>query len=114
MPTNKNKMTKQARLRMESEKAKKYYADREIEEAISPKELKLKAALKAVKKEVQRAMCLHQPLHSAHEAYGVLLEEVDELWDEVKKNSKTRDAMLMREEAIQVAAMAVRFLIDVL
>ena len=46
---------------------------------------------------------------STHEGYAVLLEEVDELWDEIKKNgSKDR----LTKEAIQVAAMSIRFLID--
>lgn len=47
----------------------------------------------------------------SHEAYGVLLEEVDELWDEVKKRVIDRKAM--RKEAIQVAAMAIRFVMNV-
>jgi hypothetical protein len=51
--------------------------------------------------------------HSAHEGYAVLLEEVEELWAEVKKSPKKRDPDAMRTEAIQVAAMALRFLIDV-
>jgi hypothetical protein len=42
-----------------------------------------------------------------------LLEEIDELWDEVKKSPKKRNPVAMREEAVQVAAMALRFLIDV-
>jgi NTP pyrophosphatase (non-canonical NTP hydrolase) len=76
---------------------------------------KIKPVIKAVRKEVERAMTLHSgSMRNAHEAYAVLLEEVDELWDEVKKNSKTRDPIKMREEAIQVAAMAVRMIVDVL
>lgn len=51
--------------------------------------------------------------NSAHEGYAVLLEEVDELWEEVKKNPKTRSKAAMRAEAIQVAAMALRFIHDV-
>lgn len=43
-----------------------------------------------------------------HEAYAVLLEEVDELWDDVKANHKYG----ARAEAIQVAAMAIRFVVD--
>ncbi len=53
------------------------------------------------------------PMNSAHEGYGVLLEEVDELWDQVKINQKRRDIAKMRSEAIQVAAMALRFAFDV-
>ena len=45
--------------------------------------------------------------NSTHEGFAVLKEEVDELWDEVKSNApKDR----LREEAIQVAAMVIRFI----
>jgi len=51
---------------------------------------------------------------SAHEGYAVLLEEVHELWDEVRKGgTKPRSRERMRAEAIQVAAMAIRFASDV-
>ncbi len=53
-----------------------------------------------------------RPEASAHEGYAVLEEEVDELWDEVKANHPERVAR-MRAEAIQVAAMAIRFIEDV-
>ena len=46
---------------------------------------------------------------------AVIAEELDELWDEVKLNPRKnpqRNAT-MREEAIQVAAMAIRFVLDV-
>jgi len=72
--------------------------------------------------------------NSAHEGYAVLLEEVDELWDEIKINPKkilprknfpqelalSGDALKrwqkkqwyerMREEAVQVAAMGLKFM----
>lgn len=51
--------------------------------------------------------------NSAHEGYAVLAEEVDELWAHVKTNQKKRDIEAMRKEAIQVAAMALRFAIEV-
>lgn len=81
----------------------------------SQDDAKIKPVMKAIRKELKRAMTLHPgSMRNAHEAYAVLLEEVDELWDEIKKNSKTRDPLKMREEAIQVAAMAARLIIDVL
>lgn len=62
--------------------------------------------------ELQRAMNLHPtPMHNAHEGYAVLLEEVDELWDEIKKRDKNWTEI--RKEAIQVAAMAMRFVLEV-
>ena len=50
-----------------------------------------------------------KPFNSPHEGWAVLREEVDELWDEVKADS---DAKTMRSEAIQVAAMALRFMLE--
>ena len=45
---------------------------------------------------------------SLHEAYGVLLEEVDEDWEIVKQKESGRDLAHLRHELVQVAAMAVR------
>lgn len=53
-------------------------------------------------------------MHSAHEGFAVLLEEVEELKAEVFKGGKQkRDIKAMRAEAVQVAAMALRFIEDV-
>ena len=66
----------------------------------------------AVEDEVNRAISLYPQMNSAHEGYAVLLEEVKELWDEIKKSPKRRDYAAMRDEAIQVAAMAIRLIVD--
>lgn len=58
--------------------------------------------------ELSRA-AMWPPFNSAHEGYAVLLEEVDELWAHVKTNQKRRDLAAMRAEAVQVAAMAIKF-----
>ena len=61
--------------------------------------------------EIADARSKHPDYHSAHEGYAVILEELDELWDEVKKREPSKDRM--RAEAIQVAATAIRFIEDV-
>ena len=63
--------------------------------------------------EVQKTVDIWPTFNSAHEAYSVLAEEVDELWSHVKTNQKKRDIAEMRKEAIQVAAMAIRFASEV-
>lgn len=65
-----------------------------------------------VKAELARAS-VWPPMNSAHEGYGILLEEVDELFDQVKIKQKNRDLEKMKAEAIQVAAMALRFAHDI-
>jgi hypothetical protein len=69
----------------------------------------LDAIVDLVLAEWRRATAQFPPMASAHEGYAVLLEEVDELWDEVKAN-RPREAAA---EAVQVAAMALRLLHDV-
>lgn len=61
--------------------------------------------------ELIKARAAHRPMTSIHEGYAVILEEFDELWDEIKM--KHPDPAKLRKEAIQLAAMALRFLIEV-
>lgn len=63
--------------------------------------------------ELERATKKFGAFHNAHEGYAVLLEEMDELWEEVKKHRSPANNLAMRREAIQVAAMAMRFVYDV-
>ena len=81
--------------------------------------MKKEKVLERISKEHDRAVSKFGKFHNAHEAYAVLLEEKDELWDAVKmrpdgvdSEGRTRTEAL-EEEAIQVGAMALRFLIDV-
>lgn len=61
-----------------------------------------------IKEEFNRAVRKHglPEKFSPHECYGVLLEEVDELWDSIKANNSEH----ARKEAVQVGAMALRYL----
>lgn len=63
--------------------------------------------------EVRSARRRFSAFNSAHEGYAVMLEEVDELWDEVKAQNSERKIDNMRAEAKQVAAMAISFMVDV-
>ncbi len=48
----------------------------------------------------------HGSIHSRHEGYAIILEEVDEYWEEAK--TKEPDTDKLYKELIQVAAMALR------
>jgi hypothetical protein len=73
----------------------------------------VKRSLSDIYAEAVSARSKFPPMNSAHEAYGVMLEEVDELWEHVKTKQKDRDLPAMRKEAIQTAAMALRFATEV-
>lgn len=77
----------------------------EIEEARS-----MGMVMSRVATETARACTLYGPdFNSAHEAYAVLLEEVNEFRGEVRKMLGQRDKRLMLSELIQVAAVAVKY-----
>lgn len=58
--------------------------------------------------EAESARAKFAPFNSSHEGYAVIAEELDELWDDVKANSVDHAI----DEAIQVGAMALRFIAD--
>ena len=66
--------------------------------------------LREVRAEIARAIAKHPPMNSPHEGYAVILEELDELWIEVKANNGRELSAL--EEAVQIAAMGVRYVTD--
>jgi hypothetical protein len=63
------------------------------------------AVLDQIEAEVRRAQSMHGPMNSAHEAYSVILEELDEFKVEVFKKQSKRDLSAMRTELIHCAAM---------
>ena len=69
-------------------------------------------AMVIVGRELRTTQRIHPAYSSPHHGYGVILEELDELWDEIKKQTDDRKKDTMRFEAAQVAATAIRFMID--
>jgi|SRR5579859_6969055 len=70
-------------------------------------------ALGDVELEARRAMSLWPIMANAHHGYAVILEELDELKEHVWTNQNKRDIPAMRKEAVQLAAMCVRFIVDI-
>jgi hypothetical protein len=66
-------------------------------------------ALDDIREEVDAASAKFPAFASAHEGYAIILEELDELWIEVKGNVGYGPSAYV--EAVQVAAMAVRYLL---
>ena len=63
--------------------------------------------------ELHRAQTKFPPFHSTHEGYAVIKEELDELWDFIRSEKDPYNpSKELRHEAIQVAAMAFRFILD--
>lgn len=61
-----------------------------------------------IKAEYEKARSKFPPMNSPHEGYGVIAEEFDEAWDEIKANNFNASC----DEMIQVAAMALAYLVD--
>jgi hypothetical protein len=71
-------------------------------------EQRIDTVMALVRAELVRAVERFGPMTSPHEGWAVIREEVDELWDEVKTNRPH----LAADEAVQVAAMGARYLLD--
>lgn len=84
-----------------------------LESAVASTATQDLSALHDANAELVRARSKFSRFNSAHEGYAVLLEEVDELWELVRLKKENRARAAMRTEAIQVAAMALRFAADV-
>ena len=72
-----------------------YYIEREFNQLVS--------------EELNKARSKHSGnIHNHHEAYAAIKEELDEYWDEVKKQTSKRDVDNMLKELVQIAAMCRR------
>lgn len=70
-------------------------------------------AVEGMAEELSEVLTHVEPLHSAHEGWAVIAEELDELWEHVRRRQGSRDREAMRREAIQVAVTAIRFAAEV-
>lgn len=76
---------------------------------------KVDTVLYEIREEIERAKNMYpNDFHNQHEAYAVILEEIDELWTEIKKNQKNYDLAAQDKEATQAAAMLVRLIVELL
>jgi thymidylate kinase len=75
---------------------------------VLPREQALRIAGSRALAEAERAINKHPKFNSTHEGYAVIAEELDELWDDVKAN-RTPESV---QEAVQVAAMAIRYIAE--
>ena len=67
--------------------------------------------LREVAEEWERACASHLPMNGPHEGKAVIEEELDELWALVKADRGRSERA--RWEAVQIAAMACRYVLDV-
>lgn len=65
--------------------------------------------LKEITDELDRALRKYDKFNSPHEGIAVIEEELFELWQEVRRKPKKRRLKKMEHEAVQLAAMAIRF-----
>jgi len=71
--------------------------------------MKEEKAIKLIIREYARASKKYGKFPSTHHGYAVIKEELDELWDEIICRGPAR---YMEDEAKQIGAMALRFLVD--
>ena len=96
---------------------------------LAPVDLRAKRGAEAFVAEFLKARAAHGPMTSAHEGYAVILEELDEIgelcndtvlrealdkiWVIVKQKQKNRNYDDLRKEVVQLGAMALAFLIEI-
>lgn len=68
--------------------------------------------VKDIQSEYRLATSKFSPFTTYHHGYAVILEELDELWDEIKEKEPNKHRL--RAEATQVGAMVIRFIHDLL
>ncbi len=75
--------------------------------------VKQSVAIELIEREHSKAVMRFGKFHSAHEGLGIIREEYLELEKEIFKKQSEYNLNQMRQEAIQLGAMALRFIIDI-
>jgi len=84
----------------------------------NPHDIKKLKALTEISLELEKATKTFPPFRSYHEGYAIIKEELDELWESIKARKPSTQYIEhqadthIKKEAIQLAAMATRFIID--
>lgn len=79
---------------------------------ISVESAKYMQIITDVQLEVYTSYKKYGPQLSPHEGYAIIKEELDELFDEIRRKPGKRNKSKMRNEAKQIASAAIRFMLD--
>ena len=71
-----------------------------------PKTMTISQACRAFREELKSARKKFGPMNSGHEAYAVILKEIEEFWADVKRDDP------IQREMIQIGAMALATLTE--
>ncbi len=74
-------------------------------------EERLSNILEESKNEITYIATTYNNFNSPHEGYAVILEELDELWSEIKKESSLRNPIEMEHECKRIIAAAICFML---
>lgn len=63
---------------------------------------------------LDKARVKHNNMHNSHEAYAIIKEEFDEVWEEIRKlqYDSTDNTAQLRKELLHTAAMCIRAIED--
>ena len=69
-------------------------------------------AVKLIIGEYNQTITRNDPLESSYEGWALIKQEVDELWAEIKKGKLNGSQEELQREAVQISAMAMRFVVE--
>lgn len=85
------------------------YAQNEIEDF---RFTKVGKTIKAIIAEYNRAINRNGPFNSTYEGWAILIQKMEELWEEIKKVEAGNSGEKLHKYAAQIGALAMRFMVD--